>query len=167
MIFRTAKTKPPSNNLTLAIGNNFVSQQSKTRFLGIIFQEHLSWKPHMEFILKKLCITYGTIKKILKYFEKNILLLLYNSLIINHIKYGIGTWYYDNKTTVQKIQRIVNKFIRMIFGLHHRVSVTNIMKDNGMMTIDQINKLELCSFMYKYTKNLLPPCFLIYFNATS
>ena len=42
MIFHTAKTKPPSYNLTLAIRNNFVSQQSKTRFLGIIFQEHLS-----------------------------------------------------------------------------------------------------------------------------
>ena len=65
----------------------------------------------MEFILKKFCITCGTIKKILKYFDKNILLLLYNSLIISHIRYGIGTWYNGNKTTVQKIQKIVNKFI--------------------------------------------------------
>ena len=64
MIFRTAETKPSSNNLTLAIKNNCVSQQSKTKFLGIIFQEHLSWKPHIKFILKKLCINYGTIKKI-------------------------------------------------------------------------------------------------------
>ena len=111
MIFHTVKTKPPSYNLTLAIRNNFVSQQSKTRFLGIIFQENLSWKPHMDFILKKFCITCGTIKKILKYFDKNILLLLYNSLIISHIRYGIGTWYNGNKTTVQKIQQIVNKFI--------------------------------------------------------
>ena len=114
----------------------------------------------MKFILKKLCITYGTIKKISKYFDKNILLLLYNSLIISHIRYGIGT-----KTTVQKIQRIVNKFNRMIFGLRHRASVKNIMKDNGTMTIDQINKLELCRFMYKYTKNLLPPCFFKFFPS--
>ena len=35
----------------------------------------------------------------------------------------------------------------MIFGLHHKASVTNIMQDNGIITIDQINKLELCSFM--------------------
>ena len=155
MIFRTAKTKPSSNNLTLAIRNKFVSQQSETRFLGIIFQEHLSWKPHMEFILKKLRITYGTIKKISKYFDKNILLLFYNSLTIRDIRYGIGTWYNGNKTTVQKIQPIVNKFIKMIFGLRQRASVTNIMKDNGIMTINQINKLELCSFMYKYTKKLV------------
>ena len=31
----------------------------------------------------------------------------------------------------------------MIFGLHHRESVTNIMQDNGIMTIDQINKLVM------------------------
>ena len=108
MIFHTGKTKPPSNYLTLSIRNNFVSQQSKTRFLGIIFQKHSSWKPHMKFILKKLCITYCTIKKISKYFDKNILLLLCNSLIISHIRYGIGTWYNGNKTTIQKIQGIVN-----------------------------------------------------------
>ena len=74
MIFRTAQTKPPLKNLTLSIRNNFVSQQSKTRFLRIIFQEHLSWKPHIEFILKKLCITLVLrIKNISKYFDKNIL----------------------------------------------------------------------------------------------
>ena len=85
-------------------------------------------------------------------------------MIISHIKYGIGTGYNGNKTTVQKIQRIVNKFISMIFALHNRASVTNIMKGNGIMTIDQINKLELCIFMYKYTKNLLPPCFFNLFQ---
>ena len=38
MIFRTAKTKPLTNNLTLSIRNNCVFQQSKTRFLGIFFK---------------------------------------------------------------------------------------------------------------------------------
>ena len=33
----------------------------------------------------------------------------------------------------------------MIFGLQHRASVTNIMQDNGIMTIGQLNKLELCT----------------------
>ena len=32
MIFCTAEAKPPSNNLTLSIRNNFVSQQSKQGF---------------------------------------------------------------------------------------------------------------------------------------
>ena len=54
----------------------------------------------------------------------------------------------------------------MIFGLHHRASVTNIMQDNGIMTINQINKLELCGFTCKYTKTLYHHAFLIYFNTS-
>ena len=100
MTFCTPKTKPPSNKLTLSIKNKFVFQQSKTKFLRIISQERLSCKPYMEIILKKLCITYGTIKKISKYFDKNILLLLYNSLMISHIRYAIGTWHNGNKTEI-------------------------------------------------------------------
>ena len=78
----------------------------------------------------------------------------HNSLkFLNYIKFKnrSGTFLTPcngNKTTVQKIEQ-VNKFIRMIFGLHQRASVTNIMQDNGIITIDEINKLELCSFMYK------------------
>ena len=133
----------------LSIRNNFVFQQSKNRVFGNNFSRRFKVETtHVVYTTKKLCISYDTIKKILKQFE----LLLFNSLIISHIRYAIGTWYNGNKTTVQKIQQIVNKFIRMIFGLHHRASVTKIMQDNGIMTIDQINKLELCSFMYKYKK---------------
>ena len=38
------------------------------------------------------------------------------------------------------------------------------MQDNGIIAIDQINKLKLCSFIYKYIKNLLPPCFFNLFQ---
>ena len=84
MIFHTAKTKPPKNKV-------------------FIPKNYLSWKPH---ILKKLFIIYGTIKKISKYFDKNILLQLYNSLIISHIRYGIGTWYNDNKSQFKKFNEL-------------------------------------------------------------
>ena len=41
-----------------------------------------------------------------------------------------------------------NRFIKIISGLHHGASVTSITQDDGIMTIDSINKLELHSFMY-------------------
>ena len=65
----------------------------------------------MNFVLRKICVGYGTIKKISKHFDKKTLLILYNSLIISHIRYCITTWHIGNKTTASKIQRIANKFI--------------------------------------------------------
>ena len=77
----------------------------------------------MDFVLRKICVSYGTIKKISKHLDKKTLLVLYNSLIISHIRYCITTWHIGNKTTASKIQRIANKFIRMTFGLHQFSSV--------------------------------------------
>ena len=113
----------------------------------------------MDFVLRKICVSYGTIKKISKHFDKKTLLVLYNSLIISHIRYCITTWHISNKTTASKIQRIANKFIRLTFGLHHRANVTDILQNNNIMTIDQITELEITCFMYKYIKGMLPPCF--------
>ena len=112
VIFRTPKIKPPSKKLTISNRNKFISQQPKTKFLEIIFHEHLSWKLHMDFVPRKICVCYGTIKKISKPFAKKTLLVLYSSLIISHIRYCITTWHIGNKTTASKIQLIANKFLR-------------------------------------------------------
>ena len=105
----------------------------------------------MDFVLRKVCVSYGTIKKISKHFDKKTLLVLYNSLIIG---FCITTWHIGNKTTASKIQRIANKFIRLTFGLHHRANVTDILRNNNIMAIDQITELEITCFMYKYIKGM-------------
>ena len=102
MIFRTPKTKPPSKKLTISIRNKLISQKPKIKFLGIIFHKHLSWKLLMDFVLQKICISYSTNKKISKHFD-NTLLVLYNSLIISHIRHCITTWYIGNKNTASNI----------------------------------------------------------------
>ena len=166
VIFRIPKTKPPSKKLTISIRNKFISQQPKTNFLGIIFHEHLSWKLHMDFVLRKICISYGTIKKISKHFDKKTLLVLYNSLIISHIRYFITTWHIGNKTIASKIQQITNKFIQLTFGLHHRANVTDILQNNNIMPIDQITELEITCFMYKYIKACYHHALIIFFKIT-
>ena len=96
-------------------------------------------------------------KKISKYFDKKTLLVLYNSLIISHTRYCITTWHIGNKNSASKIQQIVNKFIRLTFGLHHRANISDTLRNNNIMTIDQITELEIICFMYKYIKGMLPP----------
>ena len=90
-----------------------------------------------------------------RYYQKNFktlndktLLVLYNSLIISHIKYCITTWHIGNKTTASKIQRIANKFIRLTFGLHHRANVTDILRNNNIMAICHTSFIILIVTIY-------------------
>ena len=78
-------------------------------------------------LIQKIGVSYGNIKKISKHFDKKTLLVLYNSLIISHIRYCITTWHIGNKNTASKIQQIANKFVQLTFGLHHRANVTDIL----------------------------------------
>ena len=48
----------------------------------------------------------------------------------------------------------------------YRDNVTDILKNNNIMTIDQITELEITCFMYEYIKGMLPPCFDHFFKIT-
>ena len=118
----------------------------------------------MDQILRKTTMNLGVVKKISPHLNKKSLDMLYHSMIVSHIRYCITTWCNGNKTTLLKIQRIANKFIRMIHGIHYKGNVKNAMCTNGLMTVDQIQQLETACFMFKYSKNLLPNSFANFFS---
>ena len=67
VVFRTTNSKPPSNNLTLLIRNKRINRVTSSKFLGVILHENLSWKPHMDTVLKRLRISLGVVRKISSY----------------------------------------------------------------------------------------------------
>ena len=81
--------------------------------------------------------------------NKNALMILYNSLIKSYLTYCISSWYFGNTTTIHKLQCSVNKFIRLIFNLNYRASVTYIMKENYIMLIEKLFEFETANFMYR------------------
>ena len=74
----------------------------------------------MEALLKKIRITCSVVNKIRNHLSQRILLLLYNSMRKSHLQYCIMTWCNEKKTTIKHLQTVVNKFIRLIFGLNGR-----------------------------------------------
>ena len=49
IIFRSKKSKNlVSPNQRLLIGNIHLTRVAKVKFLGVIIDEHLTWKPHMD-----------------------------------------------------------------------------------------------------------------------
>ena len=49
-----AKTVGDSNNFTIKLGNHVIEKTESYKYLGIIFDNKLSWKPHIDNLTKKL-----------------------------------------------------------------------------------------------------------------
>ena len=81
-------------------------------------------------------------------------------MMLSHIKYCISTWCNGNNQLIAKLQILCNKFIRMIFNLHKRVNTTKIMRQHGLLTIQEMYKLEILTLMYKCNSYKLPTALL-------
>ena len=61
-------------------------------YLGITLDTGLTWKPHLNNISKKLAKTNGIMTRLKHFLSVNILKILYNSLILPYLNYGILAW---------------------------------------------------------------------------
>ena len=73
IVFHTLHSKIPENTkLQLRIAN--LKRVQCIKFLNAFVHENLSWKPHMEWLLQKIKVCYGIIRKIQRYLNKKNLL---------------------------------------------------------------------------------------------
>ena len=86
-------------------------------FLGLIMDEHLNWKSHVDTISNKCSKTIGVLNKLNYFLTLTVKLILYNSLILPRLN-GIMTWGYkcDRINKLQKkAMRAQNQFLKDIY----------------------------------------------------
>ena len=143
----------------LTIRGKPIDRVSSIKLLGVIFNEHLTWKDHMEMLLSKLKSSLYCVMRVKPYLNKESLLTLFHSLILSHIRYCITTWCFGNNALQNKLQKICNKFIKMIsisksIKNSKKTKITNI-----MYNIQQLYKLNIAIFMHKFFNKQLPTAF--------
>ena len=52
MIFHP-RQKKVNVNVPLTLENTVIKQITETKFLGVLIDQHLSWRPHTDFVSKK------------------------------------------------------------------------------------------------------------------
>ena len=92
MIF-SSKNKPHTDmNTCINIDGKITNETSKTKFLGVIIANKLSWKDHILYISGKLARGTGVILKARKYLMKETLISLYHSFVYPYMIYCNHEW---------------------------------------------------------------------------
>ena len=72
--------------------NTVIKQVTETKFLGVLIDQHLSWKPHIDFVSKKISKSVGIIAKARFYLSSQTLMTLYYSLVYPFLTYCNVAW---------------------------------------------------------------------------
>ena len=75
------------------IGSATIEETNNIKFLGIIFDKHLTFKHHVDVIARKISKSVGILFKLSKYPPLEIIKTLYYSSINPFLLYGIEVWY--------------------------------------------------------------------------
>ena len=92
----------------------------------------------------------------LKYFvPKNILLTLYNSIILPYLNYAVLTW---GSTTLylNKLFMLQKKAVRIINNAGYLDHTTPLFRNINILKLSDLYYFNLGKFMFKYTRDSLP-----------
>ena len=120
-IIFTAKGKSYNKNVSnINIYGNDIQQVNKTKFLGIIIEEHLNWATHISHLCNIIAKNVGFLQKLRYFIPAYVLIILYHSLILSHLQYCTLLWgnsYYSHLHKLKLLQEYKNNF-------KHRLSCT-------------------------------------------
>ena len=95
--------------------NDVEIQLSHTaKYLGIIVDDRLSFKTHIDFLVTKISRSVGIMIKLRLYLPIETLTTLYYALVHSHILYGLPVWAATYNTYLNKLRKLQNKAIRTI-----------------------------------------------------
>ena len=106
--------------INVILDNVSLERVNSTKFLGVIIDEHLTWKNHIDAIAKTISRNIGMLTKMKHYVPGYILYSLYCTLVLPYINYGILIWGNTCKTYLDKIFKLQKWAIRTISLQHYR-----------------------------------------------
>ena len=104
----------PNPPLNLTFNDEVIQTSEMAKYLGIVFDNKLSFKNHIMFLEKKGARSVGIIAKLSYYLPSKSLLTLYYSLVHTNLLYAPMIWASTCQTYLLKLKRLQNKVIRII-----------------------------------------------------
>ena len=158
IIFHSFSRNVPSE-FTIKIGKKHVKRVKFVKFLGLLLDEHLSWKYHLSELSKKLARTCGIFFKIRNLLPLDVLLCLYNALFLSFLQYGLIVWGQTFASYIDPIFKLQKKAVRSI-SFQPRLSPSlPIFKDLKLLKLFDIFKVRLLTFVYDSINKTSPCCF--------
>ena len=138
------------------IGQN--CNNTSVKFLGIYFDEHLTWQYHIKHVNSKISRTLFAIKQVKNILPLGILRNLYFALIQPHLSYGILAWG-NASQNLRKTITLQKRAIRTINKAAYNSHTDPLFHSSQVLKLQDLYRYQSALFMHDYVSNNLPASF--------
>ena len=167
LIASKRKLNQISNNLQILVNNSFIQQVKQKEVLGVIIDQELKWKEHIDAHCKKLSSAIALLRRAKAFVSQNELIRMYNSLVVPYFTYCSNVWYDgNNRTNLEKIYKMQKRAARVITSSNYEIRSKSIFKSLKWIPIEfTLQKSEILMTLKailrvapKYINNMFNYC---------
>ena len=142
--FRTPRT--PKTNFNFQFGNNPLTIESQYKYLGVLFDEFLSFENNASALADAACRALGAIRSKIQYIKPcgyKTFNTLFSSGVISISDYSAAIW---GTKSFPKIEQVSYKAARYFLGVHRFAPVEALLGDMGWSSARNRHKLLILKF---------------------
>ena len=144
----------------MTLNNIEIKRENSGKFLGVIIDENLTWKNHIEVIENKISKNIGVLYRASYLLDFKNLLKIYFSFIHIYISYANIAWASTFKTKLQGILKKQKHAARITFHANRFDHSRPLLKERKALNVYQINLIQTLKFMHKTKYGINPRIFL-------
>jgi len=153
MLLSSRKHNPAS--FKVIINNHNISPEDDLKYLGVLLDNKLSWKPHVQKVKTQLSRACGILSKLKHYTTLPALKVVYKSLIHPYLNYSILNWGRASNATIQPLTKLQNKPIKIINPINSGSLEEHFQRLN-ILCLPKLYSFSVGKFMHSYHNKLLP-----------
>ena len=159
-LFHSTRYKGIPNHLPkLEIENIEIKRDSVTKFLGVLIDENLTWKPQIENVCKKVSKSIGVLYQARPFLSKHLLQQLYFAFVHSHLNYCNIAWGSTHRTKLERLYRYQKHAIRILNYKDRFTHTKPLFLDMKILNIFDMNIFQTLCTMFKCKMKVAPEIF--------
>ena len=146
------KPKKVGSTFKIHINDIEIAQKTQIRYLGVLLDNELSWKPHILKQCSKISSGIWALSNLRKYVSEGIMKSVYYSLIYPHLQYCISTWGQASATALKPLKSLQNRALRIITRTPLYVSAKPLYSSLKLLKLEDILKLQIAKIIHRCYK---------------
>ena len=141
------------------INDTPIERQTSMKFLGVLLDENLSWRSHIQTIENKISKNIAMLYKVKALLNLKSLKSLYFCFVHSYLTYCNIAWASTNHTKLKKLYNKQKHACRVIFGADRSTPSEPLLRELRVLNIYKLNIHQVLLFMFKTKHGLSPKTF--------
>jgi len=144
-------------NRQLVIGDHLLKSSSPVRNLGVLFDCGMSLENNINKVVSTCFNNIRKIYRIRSFLNEHTAKCLTHSLIVSHLDYANSLYYNLPKRLLNKLERVQNAAVRLIFQLDRKDHVTELKMSLHWLPVEARVEFKILTLTYKAITGDAPP----------